>query len=261
MAVITINNKEKMLDQPGQDLLEQLNAYLQQFPDEILHIPAMRVALASARIDALREEDIRSFYDQSQENQIKSTLDHNLEFLKQKSSLLRPSMLTDPLRSIDYVGANIKDLKVLSIGPRTEVELYTLTAVGFDPANIRGLDLLSYSDRIDLGDMHDLPYEADSFDVIVVGWVLAYSLTPDKAAEEIMRVARPGAILAVGCEYNPVAADQVDSLQDDGAKRYNASKDILDLFVGHVDQIYFRHDVHPTLRDRPGGVMAIFSIS
>ena len=261
LAVITINNKERMLEVPDEDLLQQLNQYLCQFPDEILHIPAMRVALASARIDALDAAEIRQMYDESQANQIRSTLQHNLEFLKQKSSLLRPSILTDPLRSIDYIGSNIKELKVLSIGPRTEVELYALTAIGFDPANIRGLDLISYSDRIDLGDMHAMPYEDDSFDVIVIGWVLAYSLTPEKAAAEILRVARPGAVVAVGCEYNPVAEGEEDSLQQDGARRYNRASDILDLFGGRVGQVYFHHDVHESLRDRPGGVMAIFGLA
>ena len=42
-----------------------------------------------------------------------------------------------------------------------------LTSAGFDPANIRGLDLISYSSMVDVGDMHDLPYEDDSFDIVI----------------------------------------------------------------------------------------------
>ncbi len=37
--------------------------------------------------------------------------------------------------------------------------------------NIRGLDLFSCSPRIDVGDMHDMRYADNSFDVIFLGWV------------------------------------------------------------------------------------------
>ena len=260
MSVITINNKKQALPGIDDSQFQFIRDYLARFPDEILHIPAMRIAFASARIDALTEEDLQVFDAQSGAL-APWAVGHNLEFLKGKSSMLRPSMLVNPLRSIDYIGANIKELKVLSVGPRTEAEIYSLVSVGFDPANIRGLDLLSYSDTIDLGDMHDMPYEDASFDVIVAGWVFSYSTDPDRAAAEMHRVARPGAIIAAGCEYRPekAAAPRGEGEEEDKA-RYDSSQDILDLFGDRVGQVYFRHDVHASLRDKPGGVMAIFEL-
>ncbi len=91
--------------------------------------------------------------------------------------------------------------KVLIVGPRTEDDIFLSKALGF--ADTRGLDLFSYSPLIELGDMHNLPYEAASFDVIVLGWVIAYSGDPQLALEQCKRVLRPGGFLAIGWEWVP----------------------------------------------------------
>ena len=46
---------------------------------------------------------------------------------------------------------------------------------GISRKNISAIDLISYSPWIDLGDMHNLPYKDNSFDIIICGWVIAYS--------------------------------------------------------------------------------------
>ena len=89
------------------------------------------------------------------------------------------------------------DSKVLCIGPRNEAEIFMLWSYGFKLENIVGLDLISYSPLIDLGDMHFLPYENDSFDVIVSSCTFAYSTNIMKAIAEIKRVIRPNGIVAV----------------------------------------------------------------
>ena len=87
---------------------------------------------------------------------------------------------------------------MLSIGPRSEAELLTVLAAGFDGCRIRALDLFSLSPWIDVGDMHDMAYADDSFDVVLIGWVLAYSKNPKQAVSEIIRVTRPGGYVSVG---------------------------------------------------------------
>jgi SAM-dependent methyltransferase len=94
-----------------------------------------------------------------------------------------------------------KTASVLIVGPRTEDDIYLSKALGFE--NSRGLDLFTYSPHIDLGDMHALPYPSDSFDAIVLGWVVAYSSDPQKAIDECKRCLRPGGFLAVGWEWVP----------------------------------------------------------
>jgi ubiquinone/menaquinone biosynthesis C-methylase UbiE len=56
---------------------------------------------------------------------------------------------------------------------------------------------MSYSHLVCLGDMHNLPYKDESFDVIFCSCTLFYSDRPQRAAAEFRRVARPGAIFAL----------------------------------------------------------------
>jgi len=56
-----------------------------------------------------------------------------------------------PLKSIDFL--DLEKDKVLSVGPRNEGELFQIRSLGFPWKNIYGIDLLSYSDLITLGDI------------------------------------------------------------------------------------------------------------
>lgn len=91
-------------------------------------------------------------------------------------------------------------LQVLSIGPRTEIELYYLWLLfGFPWENVTGADLISTSDKIKLADMSvELPFKDNAFDIILACHCLEKSGNPDKTREEITRVAKPGAWVLVG---------------------------------------------------------------
>ena len=112
--------------------------------------------------------------------------------------------------------------------------------------NIVGLDLISYSPRITLGDMHAMPFPDSSFDAVVCGWTLSYSTNPRKVADEIRRGVRTGGIVAIGVEYSTMTPrDEVQllgyAIQESG-RRINSSVDIKELFRGAVGTIYFEHD-------------------
>lgn len=173
-----------------------------------------------------------------------ATIDHNLKSLGQRNNrmllLIRPSLVIEKLP---------KESKVLVIGPRNEYDLLTLVGYGVAWKNIKGLDLISYSSHIDLGDMHDMPYVDNTWDLIISGWALSYSAHPQKAASEMLRVAKTGGILAIGIEYSDADAGDVEallgySIQDYARlpRRINSVEEILALFEGHVGEIYFRHN-------------------
>lgn len=198
-------------------------------------------------------------YDNKSDHISKNTITHNLRGMKDLA-VVRSLSLIKPLSTIESLP---KEAKVLTIGPRTEGEILSLVAYGFQLKNLRGLDLISYSPWIDLGDMHNMPYPDNSFDAIVMGWVIAYSENPDLAAKEAVRVVKPGGIIAVGVEYGgEEGKQQVKKLNyTPGAGRVTKhTDDILKHFKGNVDNIYFSHNIIPERETLKGSVIAIFSV-
>jgi SAM-dependent methyltransferase len=170
-----------------------------------------------------------------------TTVAHNMRSLYGANN--RMNLLLFPLSVIETLQ---RDARILVIGPRNENDLYTLAGLGFSLANIVGLDLISYSPRIRLGDMHAIPFPDGAFDAVVCGWTLSYSANPRKAAEEIRRVTRPGGIVALGVEYSTMTLeDEVKllgyAIQDSG-RRVNSTADIRALFGDSVGTVYFEHD-------------------
>lgn len=158
----------------------------------------------------------------------------------------RMNMLLYPLAIIETLG---RDARILVIGPRNEFDLYTLAGLGFRKDRIEGLDLISYSPRIRLGDMHAIPFDDARFDAVVCGWTLSYSTDPLKAAREIARVVKPGGIVAIGVEYSNLGSRDEERLlgyrlQEQGTfgRRINSTADIRTLFDSAIDHVYFEHD-------------------
>ena len=189
----------------------------------------------------------------------KRTVSHNLKGLKDLA-VVRSLSLIKPVTAIDRVG---KDSKVLTIGPRTEGELFSLVGYGFMPKNINGLDLISYSKWIHLGDMHNMVYTDNTYDVVIMGWVISYSDTPELAAQEVIRVSKDKAIIAVGVEYGgEEAVAQIEKLQyTPGAGRLTTkASQLIEFFGDAVDHVYFTHEVEEDRKQLKGSVIAVFSI-
>lgn len=111
----------------------------------------------------------------------------------------RLNLVLSHFSSFDYI--NKKDAKVLIIGPRTEGDIYRAMIYGFKEENISAIDLHSYSPKITLGDMHSIPFEDNTFDIIFVCWVLVYSEDNQKAVDEITRVAKNNCLVGTGYSH------------------------------------------------------------
>jgi SAM-dependent methyltransferase len=132
---------------------------------------------------------------------------------------------------------------VLSIGPRSEIEIFTLMSAGFSRDRIRALDLFSYSPYVETGDMHAMPYPDCSFDIVFLGWVLSYSRDQAQAAREILRVCRDRAIVVLAGDYSD---EHRENRTFNNENTHMKSCDqLLALFSGHVGNVYFRHDPDP----------------
>ncbi len=188
-----------------------------------------------------------------------NTIAHNLKGLSDLA-VNRSHLLVRPLSVIEALPVHAR---VLSVGPRTEGELMNLAAHGFAWSHIYGLDLISYSPKIQLGDMHSTPYADSHFDAVVMGWVLAYSEEPAKAASEMLRITRPGGIIAVGVEYSPQSQEQVIAEVGylPGAKeRIGSCEQILAFFGSAVDHVYCHHVIAPDAFGSVGALCVIFSV-
>jgi hypothetical protein len=155
----------------------------------------------------------------------------------------RPMICTNLLSSIERIGLNRANMDVLSIGPRSEIEIFGLWSAGFSRDRVKGLDLFSYSPFIDVGDMHAMPYADNSFDIVILSEVLPYSKDQQAAANEVLRVSRDRAIIAVATTC-PEEENGRTTFNNEATYNENTTQ-ILGLFDGHVRAVYFRHEASP----------------
>ncbi len=255
----------------SQEDMLAINEYLQKNPLDLFKIPNVCALLSARRIQGIDRDHIKG-YDGDASRLRSNIIEYNKDGIMGMWALNRPSLLIWPLVSIDYLRMQMPTMKVLSIGPRAEAELFMLVSIGFRIENIKALDLVSYSPSVDIGDMHAMPYEEDSFDVILLGWVIAYSNDNAKVAEEVLRVAKPGAIVAIGCEYSPNAGAQekakthveinnpLDEEEIDPDYYLWTTQRIHDLFGDRIDRVYFNHDIHEKFKHLTGCCITIFSL-
>ena len=199
---------------------------------------------------------------------IDHTVKHNLKSIG-VFGLTRMDMLIKPISVLENV---IKDARILVIGPRNEDDILNLIGNGFKSKNIIGLDLISYSPFIEVGDMHNTRFIDSYFDVVICGWTLSYSNEPQKFADEALRIVKNNGIIAIGVEYSLLTDEQSINLhggydlRPNNFERINSSDQILNLFSGHIKHVYFNHDAPnkishgENLNKNVSNVIAIFSI-
>lgn len=227
-------------DRVEQKFITKLFKHLNKNVSLLLEIREVRQLLARERLNTvLRGNGIQQI--NSASKNIHNTIEYNTEALLESVELDRPSIIINPLLSIEKIYKNVAKMKVLSIGPRSEIEIFSLYSRGFKLENIKAIDLISYSPYIDIGDMHDLPYEDNSFDIIIAGWVLIYSKDWYTFSKELMRCCRSGGVIAITADYSSASSANNDKFKNE-ATHIQSCDQILELFSSSIKKIYFRHD-------------------
>ncbi len=211
-------------------------------PTEFLLSPHCRQFLAMSNFHK-RGGQVQVFQNAS-EGVMPGTVAHNRIQIDEGSyaSFTRTARLIGPIVALDRPFHLAQKLKVLSIGPLTEMELYHLVGCGFQPENITAIDLISPSPWIDAADMHAMPYADAAFDISISSWVLGYSATPQKAVDEMLRVTKSGGLIAIGCTHEPNFAE-VDYKEADRkivGTMFRKVSDLKDLIGGRLSQIHFQ---------------------
>jgi methyltransferase family protein len=190
------------------------------------------------------------------ENVAFGALEYNFEGARTAPNLDRPMLNVNVATSIERIYKNRDTLDVLAIGPRSEIEIFGLRGAGFSPERIRAIDLFTYSPFIESGDMHDMRFADNSFDVVFLSWVLPYSKDPGRACQEVVRVARDRAVVAVASDYTD---EHVDRPQFNNEVTHTKTvEQLLGYFEPHVRTVYFRHEPDPP---HVFMVMTVFDIS
>jgi len=151
----------------------------------------------------------------------------------------------------------------LTIGPRTEGEILNLFSHGFKKDNVKGLDLISYSPWIDVGDMHNIPFEDNSFDIVICGWVIAYSNNKLKAASEIIRVLKNNGIASIGVSYSPKTNEEIQKERGyliSSPERITSASQVLNLFNSNIKTTFFTNDVEEDQIDKHAQIVTTFSV-
>jgi hypothetical protein len=200
----------------------------------------------------------RSLRTAESQNAFDATVPHNLKSIGAINSRMRH--LIKPLAGMENI---TPASSVLVIGPRNEWDLCLLRKEGFH--NVTGLDLISYSPLIQIGDMHDLATACagKTFDCVLCGWTLSYSATPQLAAESILSVVKDGGIVGLAVEYYAGDAIADDAwkqkngyvIQERGRlqRRINSVAEILSLFGNAVGHVFWQHDA-PLRQSHGAGV-------
>lgn len=245
------------------ETLWEIGRQLLARPLELLGLPTVRKRLGRQRRLAMMATRGMTLLEETN-NIIHNAVVHNVDKIEIASDDgARPNLLIHPLTAIDYVNVNAARMKVLTIGPRSETEIFCLMAAGFQLDNIEAVDLISFSPLIKSGDMHALPFADESFDIVIAGWVMAYSKNNPQAAAEILRVAKPNAYIAVGCAYTPRRRGQ--RAEDHVGKnivgtRFSDVADILQHFTPHIKHVYFSGEVERDRRIGSAAVTTVFQV-
>lgn len=146
------------------------------------------------------------------------------------------------------------DGQTLCIGPRSEGELLLLAGHGFKFKNITGIDLFSYSPKILVMDVHQMSFPDNFFDTIFAGWMFKYCYDLKKAVNEIIRVAKDGAIIT--CGFTRVnEEDDVDNYVN--VHLSGGITELLTYFGAAVGQVYWRNE---DLIDGYGKMTVVFRV-
>lgn len=129
------------------------------------------------------------------------TVTYNFASLQQGDAFgmaRRMSLLLYPVAAI--FKDRLADIRVLIVGPRTEEDIYWARSLGM--FHTEGLDLFSYSDLIKLGDVHNSGIADQSYDAVLLGWMISYSSDPELVIKECLRILKPGGLLGIGIQSN-----------------------------------------------------------
>ncbi|MBA2611411.1 MAG: class I SAM-dependent methyltransferase [Bacteroidetes bacterium] len=150
----------------------------------------------------------------------------------------RMELLIYPL--VGYYRKNRESIKILVVGCRSEDDILWLKSYGF--TNTFGLDLFSYSKYILIGDIHNTGFEAGSYDVVLLGWMISYTKDPAVVFKECKRILKEDGLLGIGLDHNP--KQDAEGIKPPRVNTLNSTqsiKKVLDESIKHKVVVEYDH--------------------
>jgi SAM-dependent methyltransferase len=211
------------------------------FPISILKNTKIRKWFVKLRFLVLKQK--MRFLESGSSSIGEQTVSHNLKAFKESGGFgvgQRMGLLLYPVIAHDsFYKVKKSEKKVLLVGCRTEDDIYWMRAYGYK--NAIGFDLFSYSKNILVGDIHKTDFEDETFDVVILGWMISYSKDPETVFRECRRILKPKGLFGVGLEHFPKQVD--DSLVSPRVNPLNTTqgiKSMMDSTMNH--KVLFEYD-------------------
>ncbi|MEQ9412853.1 MAG: class I SAM-dependent methyltransferase [Cyclobacteriaceae bacterium] len=172
-----------------------------------------------------------------------ATISHNLSAFNHNAGYgvgQRMGLLIYPIIAYNtFYTIDKSKLKVLLVGCRTEDDIFWMRSYGYSKAI--GFDLFSYSDNVIVGDIHKTEFPSQSFDIVLLGWMISYTKDPAGVVKECRRILKDGGLLGIGIEHNPTQDNA--NLVSPRVNALNSTSDIislLDTCINH--KVIFEYD-------------------
>lgn len=231
---------------------EGIFGYLREKPTALFHDDLIRKAIVRRRAEHFG-------LDQAYAGDRSAMIDIAVEYNRQHMHNALEShsqRLIWPLVMLDPFYTDRASMRVLSVGPRTEGELFKLMAAGFSPDKIDAIDIVSNSPLIEVGDMHDIKKPDNTYDAIIAGWLLPYSREPKRALAEMCRVLKSGGVIAIGLTREPEDSAEHQKLIAQGSATYLSINQIMADFPDSA-RLKLLFAAEPDDRSRKGAILMI----
>lgn len=156
-------------------------------------------------------------------NNIPGTIDKNFKVMREgfyneksrkhmNNRVDRMALLAKLAKSIN----NEKEVSTITIGPRSEYEVFSIISELNTP--VAAIDLFSYSDFITECDLMNLP-ETNKWDIIILGYVLPYLNDPEAAIKHLCNCLSPGGFLIIGSSRTLMTLEKWQKLDKNGISK------------------------------------------
>ena len=174
-----------------------------------------------------------------------TTIAHNLSAFHQVKgpefqSGGRMGLLIYPIVSyFKFFSSDPSAVKILIVGCRSEDDVYWMRSYGF-PLTY-GFDLFSYSPHVIAGDIHQTDFQDAVYDVVMIGWMISYSKDPATVIKECRRILKPGGLLGIGLDHDPL--QDRSGISPPRVNTLNSTADIIKLMDSALThKIVFEYD-------------------